>query len=179
MLVVSLTMSDHPMDAEAVNRSPDNIPIKYRIEKIMISHLVPHEGTLDWHLKEITEWIERDGFQARPIAVSSLSSVGPEWKDKYMIHDGHHRTKALQDLDCKFAMCAIFDYNNPRIKVFDYDTESISISKELVVRRAVSGTEISPRFDKHFIELENGRLSRFHDNSLIEPELHTPLSELR
>ncbi len=155
------------------------LPIEYTIAKIAISNLVPHEGTLDWHLKEIREWIERDGFQARPIAVSSLSAEGPEWEDKYMIHDGHHRTSALQSLGCNFIMCSIFDYDDPRIKVFDYDTESIPISKDVVRRRAVLGVDISPRFDKHFIELEDGRLSRFQDNSVLEPELFTPLSDLR
>jgi hypothetical protein len=169
-----------PTETRKEKQSAENtLPIKYTIAKIAISNLVPHEGTLDWHLKEIREWIERDGFQARPIAVSSLSSVGPEWKDKYMIHDGHHRTSALQSLGCSLIMSSIFDYDDPRIKVFDYDTESIPISKDVVRHRAVLGVDISPRFDKHFIQLEDGSLSRFHDNSILEPELFTPLSELR
>lgn len=167
------------MDTLKEKRSVKEIPIKYKISKISISNLVPHEGTLDWHLKEIKEWMEKDGFQARPIAVSSLESVGSDWKDKYMIHDGHHRMRALQSLGCKFVMCSIFDYGDPRIKVFDYDTESIPISKEVVVRRAVLGVDITPRFDKHFILLEDGKLARFHDNSVLEPELFTPLSELK
>ena len=152
--------------------------VKYTISKQHIDNLVSHEGILDWHLKEIRDWIERDGFQARPIAVSSLEHVGSNWKGKYMIHDGHHRTFALKSLGCSFVMCSIFDYSDPRIKVFDYDTVSIPISKEEVVRRAVSGVDITPRFDKHFFELD-GKLVPFHNNSIIEPEIMTPLYELK
>jgi hypothetical protein len=146
--------------------------------KVRISDLVPHEGILDWHLKEIRDWMAKDGYQARAIAVSSLESVGAKWHGRYIIHDGHHRTAALKSLGCTSVMCSVFDYNDPRIKVFDYDTASIPIPKEVVVQRAVSGVDITPRFDKHFIEL-NGKLMPFHDNSMIEPEVFTRLSELR
>ena len=152
--------------------------IEYRIAKIRISNLVPHEGILDWHLKEIKDWIEKDGFQERPIAVSSLRSVGTEWAERFMIHDGHHRTRALKDLGCSFIMCSVFDYSNPKIKVLDYDTASKPISKEVVIRKAVSGKDIVPRYDKHFIELADGKLVPFHDNSIIEPKLPTLLDEL-
>jgi hypothetical protein len=153
--------------------------IKYEIRKVHMSDLVPHEGTLDWHLKEIRDWIEKDGYQARPIAVSSLDSVGPDWQGKFMIHDGHHRTYALKSLGCLYVMCSVFDYADPRIKVFDYDTASIPVSKQIVVQKAVSGKDITPRFDKHFIELEDGKLAPFNNNPIIEPELFTSLSELR
>ncbi|MDH2901728.1 MAG: hypothetical protein PXY39_12235 [archaeon] len=153
--------------------------LSHRILKIRISDLVPHEGILDWHLKEITDWIAREGSQARAIAVSSLESVGPSWRGKFMIHDGHHRTGALKVLGCSFIMCSVFNFEDPSIKVFDYDTASIPISKEEVIARAVSQANITPRFDKHFIELKDGRLVPFHDNSIIEPLVNTSLSELR
>jgi ParB-like chromosome segregation protein Spo0J len=154
-------------------------PIRYTILKLRISDVVPHEGILDWHLKEIRDWIASDGFQARPLAVSSLESVGPKWRDKFMIHDGHHRVAALESLECSLVMCSAFEYRDPKIKVFDYDTASIPISKEVVIKRAVSGVNITPRFDKHFIQLKDGRLVPFHNNSMIEPQVNTPLSELR
>jgi hypothetical protein len=147
------------------------------ILKLRIVDLVPHEEILDWHLKEIMDWIAKDGFQLRPIAVSSLSSVGPSWSGKFMIHDGHHRTTALKTLGSSSIMCSVFDFYDPSVKVFDYDTESIPISKEVVIARAVSGVNITPRFDKHFIELD-GKLTAFHDNPVIEPEVYTSLSEL-
>jgi hypothetical protein len=147
------------------------------VRKMRISDLVPHEGILDWHLEELRSLIAKDGYQARAIAVSSLESVSVNWSGRFMIHDGHHRTEALKNLGCSSVMCCVFDYSDPRIKVFDYDTASIPISKETVIRRALSG-RFTPRFDKHFIEL-NGKLLAFHDNSIIEPEVHTSLSELR
>lgn len=154
-------------------------PLECEIMKVLISDLVPHEGILDWHLKEIRDWIERDGFQERPIAVSSLSGAGPVWRDKFMIHDGHHRTSALKSLGCSFVMCSVFDFNDPRIKVFDYDTESIPIPKETVIKRAISGADLSPRFDKHFFSDGRGKLVPFHDNPKIEPKSIVKLSELR
>jgi hypothetical protein len=147
------------------------------IAKLRIAELVPHEGILDWHLAEIREWIAKDGFQKRPIAVSSLEFVGPNWRGKFMIHDGHHRTAALNSLGCSSILCSIFEYQNPSIKVFDYDTETIVIPKDVVIARAVSGN-ITPRYDKHFIEID-GKLFPFHDNPVVEPEENTPLSELK
>jgi hypothetical protein len=149
------------------------------ILKLRISDLFPHEGILEWHLAEVRDLIARDKCQARAIAVSSLEAVGPKWRGKFVIHDGHHRTAALKFLGCTSIMCSVFDYKDPSVKVFDYDTASIPISKEEVVARAVSGINITPRFDKHFIELENGKLVPFSDNSMIEPEVNTSLSELR
>jgi hypothetical protein len=149
------------------------------IMKLRICDLVPHEGILEWHLAEIKDWIAKDGRQMRPIAVSSLESVGPSWRGKFMIHDGHHRTAALKLLGYSSIMCSVFDYQNPSIKVFDYDTASIPIPKEVVVARAVSGINITPRFDKHFIKLKDGRLLPFQDNPMIEPEINVSLSELK
>ncbi|MDG6904307.1 MAG: ParB N-terminal domain-containing protein [Nitrososphaerota archaeon] len=154
------------------------IEMKFEIKKVKMSDLVPHEGILDWHLKEIFEWMERDGFQLRPIAVSRLDSLGGKWKGKYLIHDGHHRTAALKKLNCNQIMISIFDYNDPRIKVFDYNDVTKVVPKEEVIRRATSGMEVTPRYDKHFIDV-GGKLEPFHDNDLLEPERPTPLSQLR
>jgi hypothetical protein len=152
--------------------------IKHEILKAKISDLVPHEGIFDWHLKEIKDWIERDGFLARPIAVSRLDNLGPKWKGKLIIHDGHHRTAALKALGCTQIMVSIFDFSDPRIKIFDYYNTSIPISKEKVIERGTSGVEVTPRFDKHFIEVD-GVLNPFHDNDRIEPFVNVRLSELK
>jgi len=103
--------------------------LKFEILKIKMTDLVPHEGILDWHLKEIFEWMERDGFQLRPIAVSRLDSLGGKWNGKYLIHDGHHRTAALKKLGCTQIMISVFDYNDPGIKVFDYNDVTIPVPK--------------------------------------------------
>jgi len=152
--------------------------LKFEILKIKMTDLVPHEGILDWHLKEIFEWMERDGFQLRPIAVSRLDSLGGKWKGKYLIHDGHHRTAALKKLGCTQIMISVFDYNDPRIRVFDYNDVTIPVPKEEVIRRAMSGIEVTPRYDKHFIDV-GGNLEPFHDNDLLEPKRPTPLSQLK
>ena len=143
-----------------------------------MTDLVPHEGTLEEHIVEVYSEMKRDGFQLRPIALSRLDHLGGKWKGKYMIHDGHHRTAALKRLGCSHIMGSIFDYSDPRIKVFDYYETSIPVPKEEVVRRATSGMEVTPRYDKHYID-NNGVLEPFHDNDILEPKLKTPLSKLR
>jgi hypothetical protein len=152
--------------------------IKFEIAKIKMTDLVPHEGVIEEHIVEIYSEIKRDGYQLRPIALSRLDYLGEKWRNKYMIHDGHHRTAALKRLGCSRIMGSIFDYSDPRIKVFDYYETSIPVPKEEVVRRATSGIEVTPRYDKHFIDV-NGVLEPFHDNELLEPQLKTLLSELK
>jgi len=167
--------------SEALSSKPGSSKqsdLKFEILKIKMTDLVPHEGILDWHLKEIFEWMERDGFQLRPIAVSRLDSLGGKWKGKYLIHDGHHRTAALKKLGCTQIMISVFDYNDPRIRVFDYNDVTIPVPKEEVIRRATSGIEVTPRYDKHFIDVD-GNLEPFHDNDLLEPKRSTPLSQLK
>ncbi len=154
------------------------IDIKFEIKKASISELVPHEGVIEEHIREITNWIGSDGYLARPIAVSRLDYLGPKWTGRLMIHDGHHRTAALKRLNCTKIMVSIFDYYDPRIKVFEYVDTSIPVPKEEVVRRATSGMEVTPRYDKHFIDV-GGRLEPFHDNDLLEPLRKTPLAELK
>jgi hypothetical protein len=75
-------------------------------------------------------------------------------------------------------MGSIFDYSDPRIKVFGYYDTSIKVSKEEVIRRATSGMEVTPRYDKHFIDV-NGELQPFHNNDLLEPKIPTPFAELK
>ena len=152
--------------------------IEHEILKVSISDLVPHEGILDWHLKEIRDWMEKDGFQARPIAVSRLDGLGPKWKGKLLIHDGHHRTAALKALSCSKILVSVFNFSDPRIIVTDYNDLTIPVSKETVIEQATSGVKLTPRFDKHFI-LANDERHPFHDNPLIEPEIPVKLSELK
>lgn len=155
----------------------EQLGMKLEIIKVNMSDLVPHEGILDWHLKEIVDEMQKDGFQLRPIAVSRLDSLGGEWKGRYLIHDGHHRTAALKKLGRTKIMISIFDFQSPKIKVYDYNDMSIVVTKDEVIRRATSGIEVTPRFDKHYIEVD-GKLQSFHDNDLVEPVTRTPFSEL-
>ena len=154
------------------------LDLKFEIRKIKMTDLVPHEGVIEEHIKEIRDWIEKDGFQIRPIAISKLDSLGEKWKGRFLIHDGHHRTAALKRLGCSYIMGSIFDFNSPRIKVYGYYDTSVPVPKEEVIRRATSGMEVTPRYDKHFIDVD-GKLEPFHDNDLLEPQMPTVLSQLK
>ena len=155
-----------------------NSPIKFEIVKVNMANLISHEGVIELHIQELKSEIEHDGYQLRPIAISRLDYLAAKWKGKLLIHDGHHRMAVLKRLGCTYIMGSIFDYTDPRIKVFEYYNTSIPVPKEEVVRRATSGMEITPRYDKHFIDV-NGTLEPFHNNDLLEPKRPTPLSELR
>src|SRR6202035_5321852 len=157
--------------------SSGQLDLKFEIVKVDMRDLVPHEGVIEAHIQEVYNEMKRDGFQLRPIAISRLDSLGGKWKGKVLIHDGHHRTAALKRLNCTKIMGSIFDYSDPRIKVFGYYDTSIVVPKEEVIRRATSGMEVTPRYDKHFIDV-NGELQPFHDNDLLEPKRPTDLSEL-
>lgn len=161
----------------ALPTTNEQLGLKLEILKVKMSDLVPHEGILDWHLQEIVDEMKGDGFQLRPIAVSRLDSLGEKWKDKYLIHDGHHRTAALKKLGRTKIMISIFDFRSPKIKVFDYNDISVVVPKEEVIRRATSGMEVTPRYDKHYIEID-GKLLSFHNNDIIEPVSRTLFSEL-
>ncbi len=165
------------MSRNASTNNNRQIDLQFEIAKIDMRDLVPHEGVIEEHIQEVYNEMKRDGFQLRPIAISRLDAVGPKWKGKYLIHDGHHRTAALKRLKCTKIMGSIFDYSNPRIKVYGYYDTSIVVPKEEVIRRATSGMEVTPRYDKHFIDVD-GRLEPFHDNDLLEPQRPTPLAEL-
>ncbi len=153
--------------------------IKFQIKKVSISDLVPHEGTIEQHIKRITKWMKKDGYQLRPIAISKLDSLGSKWKGKYLIHDGHHRTAAMKRLGRSHIIGSVFDYSNPKIKVFRYYRTNVPVPKQVVLERATSGKEVTPRFDKHFIIGRNGELLPFHDNPMLEPKIRVKLSELR
>jgi ParB-like chromosome segregation protein Spo0J len=152
--------------------------ISFEIRKIRISDLVPHEGTIERHIRKLRSRIEEDGYLLRPIAVSSLSDLGGKWKGKYMIHDGHHRTAALKRLGSTRVMASVFDFKDPRIRVFRFYRTNIPVPKEKVIERAISGKEVTPRFDKHYI-ISGKKREPFHDNPKLEPKLQTPLSKLR
>ncbi len=152
--------------------------LDFEIRKIKMTDLVSHEGVIEEHIKEIHDWIEKDGFQMRPVAISKLDSLGEKWKGRFLIHDGHHRTAALKRLGCSYIMGSIFDFTDPRIKVFGYYDTSVPVPKEEVIRRATSGMEVTPRYDKHFIDVD-GKLEPFHDNDMLEPKKPTPLPQLK
>jgi len=162
----------------AEHQIPTGEEIKFEIVKLEMSALVPHEGVIEEHIREVTNEMRSDGFQLRPIAISRLDSVGPKWRNRFLIHDGHHRLAALKRLDCTKIMGSIFDFHDPKIKVFRYYNTSEPVPKEEVIRRATSGMEVTPRYDKHFIDVR-GKLEPFHDNDLLEPKIPTKLSELK
>lgn len=75
---------------------------------IPLAQIIPHEDTNPSLLTEVVKGLNAVGLQKDPILVDSSSSV---------ILDGMHRRAALEKLGAKFALCAVYDYEDGRIEL--------------------------------------------------------------
>ncbi len=73
-----------------------------------LTQIIPHEKTNPILLEEVLNDLKKTGCQKDPILVDSNSGV---------ILDGMHRREALRILGARFAICALFDYGDSRIKL--------------------------------------------------------------
>jgi len=146
------------------------------IIKIPLNKLLPHEETLEEHFQELLREIKRDGFLLRPIAVSRLDNVGK--RGYFLIHDGHHRTRCLKTLGCKYIMANVIDFWSDKIKVFAYHKPNKEFPKEKVIQLALEQKGLKPRTTRHFI-LSSQKFLPFHDNEIVEPKIYKSLRELK
>ncbi|PIP16808.1 MAG: hypothetical protein COX44_03385 [Candidatus Portnoybacteria bacterium CG23_combo_of_CG06-09_8_20_14_all_37_13] len=146
------------------------------IIKIPIEKLLPHENIFKNHFQKLFEEIKNDGFLLRPIAVSKLDNSGQP--GYFLIHDGHHRTKSLKRLGCKYIMAKVIDFWSDKVKVFYYYQLDKEFPKEKVVQLALKRKNLKPRTTKHFI-LSGSEFLPFHDNDIVEPKICTSLNKLK
>lgn len=120
-------------------------------------------------------WLQDDGVQKRPIAVSDATKYGrPGY---FLIHDGHHRTESLKRLGCRFIMANVIDFADKRYRVLSWLT-SQEFSKKVIIESGLNGMKLASNMTKHVVEA-NGELLPFHDNDEIEPVIPTALEELK
>lgn len=120
-------------------------------------------------------WLQTDGEQKRPIAVSDATNYGrPSY---YLIHDGHHRTESLKRLGCKFIMANVIDFEDKKFRVLSW-LDNHEIDKKVVIHVGLNGVKLAPKVTKHVIETD-GKLLPFQDNDEIEPVTPTALEELK
>lgn len=105
----------------------------YRI--IPIRSVKIHEKTTP-KLKKLLKQIKKDGYVI-PVVVDK--------KHKILL-DGHHRYTALKKLGYKKIPAYLVDYRNVKVATRRKDIE---ITREIVIKRALSGKPFPPKTTRH------------------------------
>ena len=115
------------------------------IEFLPPSTLVPHEEIIYERLVELSRLFDRTGEIDHPILVDRRSHV---------ILDGHHRWTWAVRYGVALVPCHTIDYlQSPRIQILSRRSEYV-LSKELVIRAALSGNRFPPKTTRH-VMIEN------------------------
>jgi len=139
--------------------------ISTRLELVKIEDLREHEEVDSRRLYEMSRLIEADGVLKRPLA-ADLRTLA--------VLDGVHRLNVLKQHQCKRAPAYLVDLLSDEIVVYSGDRRTI-VSKDDVIRAALSGRKFPPRTTWHMIKMADGRLEHI---SLIEKEVHYTLASL-
>jgi len=139
--------------------------IPTRLEVVKIGELREHEEIDAHHLHEIYSLIEADGVLKRPLAVDFRTQT---------VLDGVHRLNVLKRCRCGRAPVYFLDFQSDEIVVYSADRRS-TISKDDVIKAALSGRKFPARTTWHMVKMANGQLEHI---SLIEKEVHYPLGSL-
>lgn len=139
--------------------------VRTRLELVKIGELREHEEIDPSRLHEISRLIEADGVLKRPLAVDFRTLV---------VLDGVHRLNALKQRQCERAPVYLVDFLSDEIVVYSTDRRTI-MSKDDVIKAALSGRKFPPRSTWHMIKMANGRLEHI---SLIEKKVRYPLTSL-
>jgi len=142
-----------------------HLPIPDHIFFIDLDELKEHEEIRPDYLEELKNEILSDGILKMPIAVD---------KKTYIILDGHHRLHALKKIGCKRIPVILFDYQSPEIEVLPH-REGETVTKEMVIRTALTGRRMPPKTSKHMILIE-GELKHI---SILETVINIPLEKLK
>jgi hypothetical protein len=119
---------------------------------VKTSELLPHEQIIPHHLEEIIQFFDKAGA-VPPILIDSRSKV---------ILDGHHRFNMARHRGLKTIECFQVDYrNDSRIRVIDM-RNNCALSKDAVIKAALTRTLFPPKTSKHIIQccLEDLAVSR-------------------
>lgn len=103
--------------------------------------LKEHEGILPYHLIELKQEIENDGFLKNPIIVDKNTNI---------ILDGHHRFNSLKQLNCTKILAYFVNYKSPKIRVKNWRGEK-RITKNDVIRAGLTGIKLPAKTSKHII----------------------------
>ena len=140
--------------------------ISTQLDVVRIEELKEHEEIDHSHLREIYKLIEADGVLKRPLAVDSRTKT---------VLDGVHRLNVLKLFLCSRIPVYFLDFLSDEIVVYSAD-RTTAMSKDEVIRAALSGRKMPARTTWHMIKMANGQLEHI---SLIEKEAHYSLGSLK
>jgi len=109
---------------------------------ISISDLHEHEEIDSNHAKKIFNKIKSAKFFTEPIIVDGKSLV---------ILDGHHRFNSCKKLGLKRIPCKLVDYLGERKIRVESRRSEITITKEIVIKKGLSGDVFPSKTSRHFI----------------------------
>jgi len=112
-----------------------------KIKIIPIKILKAHERVSRKNLEKIKLQIRHDGCIKDSIILD---------RDNFIILDGHHRTKALNDLGYKKIPAVLVDYHDKKVRVVSR-RKNIMITKESIITTALSKKLYPCKTSKHFI----------------------------
>lgn len=114
------------------------------IREVALELLREHEQVESERLHQICEEIRREGRLRHPILVDKRSGV---------ILDGHHRFRAYKKLGFETIPCVLVDYQSDIISVRPRRPD-IAVSKDEVIRRALSGELFPPKTTQHLLHIQ-------------------------
>jgi hypothetical protein len=119
----------------------DNGSLEMR--EVALALLREHEQIEPERLHQIREEIRREGKLRHPILVDQTFHV---------ILDGHHRFRAYRELGFETIPCVLVDYQSDVVSVRSR-RPGIPVSKEEVIRRALSGEPFPPKTTQHLLHI--------------------------
>lgn len=140
-------------------------PLQPQLALVDIDRLKEHEDIDPLLLEKLRKEIASDGVLK--FAITADKNTGT-------VLDGHHRIHALKLLGCKRIPVVFIDYNSPDVIVEAWREEE-EVTKEDVLKAALSGRKMPPKATKHLV-LVNGA---FKHISEIEERVDTLLESLR
>jgi len=132
-------------------------------QMIPVKHLKPLEYVNPHHLKNLAKIISHDKVMKTPLVV----------EDKYnIVLDGSNRYVFLMQRGFKYAPVLKVDYDNAHVRVGSHrvhclltENHPVLLSKEDIIRTALSGVLYPPRTTRHIFPF-------------LRPEVNIPLDQL-
>jgi len=139
--------------------------VKFRFALLPISELKTHEDAEPERVRRVMKQILSSGVVKKAITVDAKSMV---------VLDGVHRLSALRALGCVRAPAWTVDYSSDEILVLSKGRGS-RVTKEGVLKAAISGPKFPPKSTRHMIKKKDGSLVHI---SKLEEEVSVPLLTL-
>lgn len=112
---------------------------------VWIDALRPHEQVVPERVRDLVASIQSKGYFGPPILVE---------REHYIVLDGHHRVEALKVLGARWAPAIVISYD-PRHVSLDSWREGVRVSREEVVKRALSRELFPPKTTRHIVRVSN------------------------